>query len=101
MMTVTDVKPLPLWQDRPDALEPPTVHSSIPDRCRTWVAEETSTRIRYIRRTRLGVGKEPVRPPRKAGAPVRLAAGHRLGPYRLLERLGQGAQGEVWKAVRF
>ncbi len=30
-----------------------------------------------------------------------LATGHVLGSYRLLKKLGRGAQGDVWKALRF
>ncbi len=33
-------------------------------------------------------------------SPSRLSAGRDLGPYRLLEWLGRGAEGDVWKAVR-
>jgi serine/threonine-protein kinase len=39
-------------------------------------------------------------PPRAAGLQPPLAPGDRLGRYRLLERLGRGGQGDVWKALR-
>lgn len=38
--------------------------------------------------------------PYRAAAPSSLAPGVRLGPFRLLRLLGQGAQGDVWKAKR-
>ena len=62
---------------------------------------ETLTRLKINGRRRRGI-RRLIRShrPDHAQAPPLLAAGHELGPYRLLEWLGRGAEGDVWKAVR-
>src|SRR5437764_12231864 len=84
-----------LVRDRDPCSEVPSA-STIRGQSAPWVAKEATTWVRAVRRTHLDLVGEPAGPPRVAGATRLLAAGYRLGPYRLLERLGQGAQGEVW-----
>jgi len=50
--------------------------------------------------TFLNPGRPHERTGRKGGSTTPLAIGRELGPYILLERLGRGAQGDVWKAAR-
>ena len=42
----------------------------------------------------------PVRPTRGRGGGGGTVAGGRLGPYRLIERVGRGRQADVWRARR-
>src|SRR4051794_5324314 len=79
------------------------------DRSGTWIIEP-STCIRPVVRSGAGeaVREEFVGHPRRMAASLPplvgprppLAPGDRLGSYRLLERLGRGGQGDVWKALR-
>ena len=74
--------------------------TSISGRSLTEVVEEPTTRI-SSRRSRFGADTGSAPSSRRDATPTPLAAGHELGPYRLLKRLGRGAQGDVWKALRF
>jgi eukaryotic-like serine/threonine-protein kinase len=67
----------------------------------TYIVGSSATRIG------LSVSVDPAPPPIPTIADVgcrscdsSLERGRRLGPFLLLSRLGQGAQGEVWKAAR-
>jgi serine/threonine-protein kinase len=68
----------------------------------TWIIEP-STCVRSALRSGVGVefgAGSFGRTPQVAGQRPPLAPGDRLGHYRLLERLGRGGQGDVWKALR-
>ena len=61
---------------------------------------DSMTRLKINTQTPRGTTADSM-PPWGCTAPSsRLKAGHELGPYRLLEWLGRGAEGDVWKAVR-
>jgi serine/threonine protein kinase len=100
MIVVTDPKPRSLFEDGLRDWGAGSVISSVAGGSHTWVMEELSTGIRIARRWTPQSDSGSVRrlPPCRPSRP--LTAGYQLGPYRLLERLGRGAQGDVWKAVR-
>ncbi len=100
MIVVTDLKPRSLFEDGQSDWGLGSVISSVSGGSHTWVMEELSTGIRIARRWAPQSDSGPVRRPPPSGPSRPLAAGSQLGPYRLLERLGRGAQGDVWKALR-
>ena len=61
---------------------------------------DSLTRLKINTLTPRGTAADSMMPWGCTAPPARLKAGHELGPYRLLEWLGRGGEGDVWKAVR-
>jgi eukaryotic-like serine/threonine-protein kinase len=61
---------------------------------------DTLTRLKTSKQTPRGAQADMRLPRGRNESPSPLKAGRELGPYRLLEWLGRGAEGDVWKAVR-
>ena len=85
-------------------LRRPPRHERVPGshshECLSDVCDEVMTPVKITARPLRGgdLGRED--PAGFTLGPAILKPGRRLGPYRLLVRLGQGGQGEVWKTRR-
>ncbi len=101
-MTVAKTsKPRPLLPDSPVASESESAVDPDSGRSCTWVMEQPSTGTRFARRWNPETNSwARTRTPQVPRLRPALECGYQLGPYRLLERLGRGAQGDVWKALR-
>jgi serine/threonine protein kinase len=101
MTVATNPKPQPQFRDGPRAWESESAINSGSGRSRTWVIEQLSIGTRIVRAWDAESHSRPrMRPPRRSRLRPPLEPGYQLGPYKLLERLGRGAQGDVWKALR-
>jgi eukaryotic-like serine/threonine-protein kinase len=102
MIVATNADLRPLFGGLLDGSGPGGPDGLVGDRSGTWIVEP-STRIRSDGRSASGPNSSEGRawcPRRSGGQRPPLAPGDRLGGYRLLERLGRGGQGDVWKALR-
>lgn len=75
----------------------PLGHRRLRERLRGRTGVEPGSGSETVLGPRLSAPPVVVRPPR---APRTARAGDRLGPYHLIERLGQGRQADVWRALR-
>jgi len=100
MIAVTTVKPPCDTRARPS---PSIADSAISTRSGRDPADglgETFTLLKITGSPRPSSDSDPLHAQSGLPASPLLAAGQLLGPFRLIEWLGRGAQGEVWKAQR-